>query len=942
MPSRAHFLAFALTFSVLCPAQQPGHKALPKEDSDITRFLMGTKDASGQVLESKKGMGFENPSLVKLLSLAYGTLQSCELRMKEANQAVKKYSGDPSQKNLLEAWRLRLYRTRVQYRLTWELLRKLIEQTIGKFEVKASGNSTFTPGKFDLRWLKHAPQTKNYFGTEPVDGAEKVNRDTAIKKEVLKNAGELFLAVLKFQSLKQAPVRVQKSELKRADKDHVDLLPSDVDSSTFAWLDNPEFALSSDEAGDKFLEFPFFNGTEQDLKANPELSKNALVLYKNIKIQERAQKIVQGFSDLLNKQQGGAFRNIDLDMPTTSQQVALAEQVLKEGKETLKAEPGLVLLYMRVLGALIEPYNVNTHDSFEIMRGALLTMFRHVLDLPGQKGWTLDQVKHFRPFAHEPKDSQMDAHPAARTYEPLARTLKSATDGAWANYWNEVQTGPKLLNQEENEEALRQEYLQYHGDILKDLFGRDVTHWVWPTRLAWKGHASALDPKQDRRLQFSVGRIALDENGKPKVNEEGVPFILVDSRGNKLPEGRKEDGISARDELAHLESGWIYMEKGTGLGSDGISLATVQADPASRLKEYIDKPSSPMGMITDKGYSAWAKAMGWIEDNVFEKGDQLPEWLKPTDMPGRFVDYRGTSHAGIVEVFGDSRYPQLQRADFVDAFPDLMRQAWRRHACGHAHSRLCMFLRMRKSWALDYVKNFEQTKLTLDRQLKRLAQKVRAPFTVVVDDVLSNTYSHCKYLLTDYLAKVAKDGGGEGAIMGDEFRAAMRPAYEYCNAVFLRKGMEFFEARVMSDPRSRTGSWDGDELVRVIGALSVEKARNMRNQLGEEKGLGQEFDSTFDNFTKHRLYCSEKVELAYRLIGMDIYPRSFFKDAMKLPMRYLSDHWISKLTDGFERVPYTAEDDVYAPHDIILQAKGRLIWEVVGEMRRAYFGVNDE
>jgi hypothetical protein len=492
-------------------------------------------------------------------------------------------------------------------------------------------------------------------------------------------------------------------------------------------------------------------------------------------------------------------------------------------------------------------------------------------------------------------------------------------------YDADVANGPKLINDDETKKQRDIEYQTYHGDIYKDLFGRDASHWLWPG-----------NPNQN--------------SNEPRIQ----PTVkVVGKDGKEWAEGRNING-TAREEIKHLQDGDLWLEKGTGMGSDLISWSTTSAKPSSRLKSAIEG-SSLWGVAKGKLYDMWAGNMGWLGKKV---GNAVPqfqdftEWLV-NDYPGKAIDYTGASHTGIVSYFEDPNYPLLSRADLVDSFPNLMRQAWRRHGCGHSHSRLCIFLRVRKEWALNYATHFGDYKKQLEKQIRDEWKKVTYPTWLnrVKPDaeekainewmLTPQAFTDCKY----YLVSVLNFKTTEEMM---KYRKAQRPGYEYCMKVLQYQGMRNFHEKIIvkklhlaKEGESQTQT--GQRLVTEMGKLVTEKVAAIRNQLGDEVGFGTKFDDRFDSFSKGALYCSEHADLAYRLAwGQEVYPESKFKTMLKLGDKYLSEKMVGSLTGGFIKVPWEDEDTVYAPKSVMEEPSGRKIWEVIGEMRRAFFGVTNE
>lgn len=838
-----------LVFSVSIHAQ-----AAPK--TPIGEFLAGNK--------THRGIGIENPSLVHLLSLSYSTLNAIRDRIDSSEEKLKK-SLPALEREVME---VRLRRARVQYRLAWELLGILIDKSLHDFDLRGA---------------------KSKLGEEVFQEAEEANekaaRDKKIKGHVLEKASELFLGSLHFMALKNEPVVVPGggiSEILR--KDNAGLEPSDVDTKAFAWLDDAAYALGNPDAGKNFV-------TNQQIP-----------LWTNVKILPLSQAIVKGFKRLLNRTN---VLDIDLNKPTVEQKTALMKLVLASRPEIqtdAKNVSALVLFFTHSLGVLIDPYNVNTHDSYELMRASIAVMFRHILDIDGNENWTLEQAKNYQPLGQ-----------ALPNYRPVAGMMTGIQKRLLQNYLREVETGPKLGTPDRTRREQLAEYQIFHGNLLRDLFGRDVRHWIYPVAKAWG--------REDPRIGATV-----------KVNGKA--------------EGRKADG-SARDEMAQLQDGDLWMEKGTGMGSDLISWATVPATPSKRTKAFVED-SSIWGVAKQKLYYMWSGALGWVEEKL--QIAERPEWLG-VDKPGKGVDYTGTSHTGIVAVFEDPSYPQLSRADFVDAFPNLMRQAWRRHGCGHGHSRLCMFFRVRKSWARDYVNRFSLYDAALKKrvadQLNRLrskkAWKSWWPEFLAVDGTndTQRAYLMCRKLTTESMAfKTTEE------MMQD--RDFYRLGHDYCDSVFLLRGMRNFENKILVPKIHQAKAGESAEaadarLVREMGKLVTEVANDIRNQAGDMKGFGTEFDDRFDSFTKAKLYCSEKADLAYRLAwGREVYPESKFKESIRKIEDIVPESMVANITGGFIKVPWGDKDTVYAPKGILEVKSGREVWETIGEMRRGFFGVNDE
>lgn len=868
--------------------------AFSRSRTPIHEFLAGTAD--------NKGMGIENPSLVELMSNAHGTLVSIHNRIEDA----KKDIADPKVKPRAKAlWEARLRRARVQYRLAWEML--------GLFVDRSLSNTPLGPQEdnagFGLRPLK--AKHPEWFSSSD-DPQELARRDRLIKGYLLDRAGTIYLNMLKFLSLKHEPIVIPEKRVRQAERAGVDLEAGEVSAALakYAWLDDPAVALSEKDALKNFI---------FEKLSNPELK---VELYENEALMPKAREIVDGMKRILNKP---LPTNIDLNKPTAEQKDALAKYVL--GQRAAFTDPkhrtqasGLVHLYVHVLGALIDPFNVNTHDSLELARSAVTVGFRHILDIDGNESLSLVQARNWEPMAGL---KVADADGKMSSFLPLKSILSRFHTRLWEIYWQEVQTGPHLQDKDRDTESKRNEFLQYHGSILLDLFGKDLRHWIWSREAARKDPHYQTDPDSDPRLGAAV-----------KVKRNGV----------EVPEGRDSAG-EARPEMAELQDGDLWMEKGTGMGSDLISFATAPAAPAAQTKTFIEK-SSMWKLATAKSYYIWAGALGWVEKKL-QVADMkgAADWVGNHDKPGKGIDYTGTSHTGIVEVFEDPSYPQLARADLVDSFPNLPRQAWRRHGCGHSHSRLCMFLRARGSWARQFANSMDAKSLIdapayrqLQNEISNLGTKVRAPYNYVVGD---QAESSCHDLLTRVF-----NFKSEKEMMDD--RERQRPAYRYCLKVFQRRGMRNFYTQIIGRGAHRPLSGENTEaadarLVKEMGKLVTAVGRNIRTQQGFEKGIGAEFDDRFDSFSKGALYCSEFADIAYRLAwGQEVYPESQFKGLIRKVEDIVPENMVGKVTGGFLKVPWADEDTVYAPKGVLEVAEGRAIWDVIGEMRRAFFGVTDE
>jgi len=819
-----------------------------RQKSPIREFLAGNKVS--------KGMGIENPSLVELMSLAYGTLNAIQRRIVTTKHDLANPTLNPVER---KAWELRLRRAKVQYRLGWELMRILVQKSLREY---------------DLRGIKEKFGEQIFQITE--NPSERTERDQIVKGYILQKAKELFLASLKFLALKHEPVIVPESLVRKVELAREqgqltsDLLPSDVDATTYAWLDKPEFALQNPRAGIHFL------------------NDNSIQLYTNLELIPLAKKIVEGFESLIEARE---FMELKLDTPPSfEKRKELVAKVLGPRADTLgehKTIAPLVLFYTHSLGVLIDPYNVNTHDSLDLMRVALTVLFRHVLDIDGNEDMSLSEAVNYEPF---------------KGYRPLKTIVKDTERRLKAIYFSDIKTGPKLQNETRDLLEKEREYSAYHGNLLRDLFGQDVSHWIWTKR----------EHPNDPRFSATV-----------KID------------GTQIPEGRKENG-QPRDEMKELQDGDLWMEKGTGLGSDLIAWATAPATPAERIKSTIEK-TSLWGIAKSQMVNLWAAKMGWL-GKTFQL-QEIPGWLL-NDAPGVGIDYTGVSHTGIVETYGDPKYPKLSRTDFVDAFPNLMRQAWRRHGCGHSHSRLCMFLRVRKGWAREYVDHFERYKRGLEEEIQETRKKVKGPESLLRERVGTaqwilgeDSFFECRHFLTKTLLF-----SNETEMM--QYRDYYRPGYMYCLKVLQYRGMRNFFTKIIEP---KVAAADDTQLVRAMGKLVVEKARNIRNQRGEETGFGLAFDDRFDSFGKSTLYCSEHADLVYRLAwGREIYPESRFQPMLRLAQEHLSEAVLKKITGGFIKVPWGENDTVYAPKGVIEDPSGRKIWEVLGEMRRAFFGVSNE
>jgi hypothetical protein len=364
---RGILFSILLAFSLSLPS-------LAKSRTPIREFLAGKPE--------NKGMGVENPNLVSLMAEFYETLHTIEQRIAASKRDIEvaRKQRWPRAQGL---WQVRLDRAQIQYRLAWEMVGLFVDLTVGNTKL---GTGLQASG-FGLRPLKALHP--EWF-TPTTDAAESERRDKLIKSYVLERAGALYVSALKFLSLKHEPIVLAESKVVEAERRGVDLEAADVEAAVlpYVWLDDRNVALKEKNAIDHFIDGKL---------SDPNLK---IRFFANEDILPKAQEIVTGFKALLNKPIPIKF---DFDKPTAKQKEEFAHYVLGEGaifndKKVQAQAAALLHLYLRVLGILVDPFNVNTHDSNEIGRTAITVMFRHVLDIEGNEKLTLAQARDFDPL----------------------------------------------------------------------------------------------------------------------------------------------------------------------------------------------------------------------------------------------------------------------------------------------------------------------------------------------------------------------------------------------------------------------------------------------------------------------------------------------------------------------------------------------------------------
>lgn len=774
-----------------------------------------------------------------------------------------------------------LHRSSRQYALAWRLMGEVVRRSLSEFDLR---------GYADKKLVFKG-------GTEQ----QKTQADLALKKYVVDKAGELYVGALKFLSLRPNPVpghnpaRLSAVE-KDAAREETDLEASDLEEQSgdpFAWLDWEEFDLKNPAQLNTFL---FANSDQIPYYANQELIPNARL-------------VAEGFKGILHKANGNsALMKMNLNQPSPDERKALAEQVLGTksfGEYDARKTAGLVTFYLHCIGAVVDGFNVNTHDSFEIMRTSLYTLFQHVLDMDAHESWAQDasalrKVVEFRPFPIE-----------LPTFFPVKEVIQRVQDRRWQIYLEETKKGPQL-NRGDLEQRT-EEFRQYHGDLIRQVFGSDYSHYVWPMNKRFSD--------KDVRITSPLPPAAWmkDKQGKP------IPEVRLPN-GEPLPESRA------------IQSGDVWAELGTGMGSQLIAMATDSSTPNDRVKKFIATPSV-WNVATEKLYNRWANAIGWAAGLVenYTGYDLVPAALQ-TSTPGAGIDYNGFSHVGLVERFSDPT-SAIEHTDFIDAFPNRMRQAWRGHGWGSNHARLGAIFRLRPEIAEEYVREFDTKYAALSEELEgkawnSLSEDMRERLRTNRNDKES-LYYLCKEYLT-HLEFTDFDNIDRFTAQ----RVKHKPNYEYCMKVFQRRGMDNFKAKILDQGGA---TWEGERLVRVMGTLSVDIGRGIRNQHREFLGFGHIFDDRFDSMTKGMLYCSEFAQLTWMLgTGLNVWQEASFTGLAKLGLQHLTEGMIDQLTSGFRKVPFTKHDTVYAPQDIMLTDFGRKHWKAVVVAKFTFFAPNDE
>jgi hypothetical protein len=938
-----------------------------------------------------KGMGIESPGMVELMSLAYSALGTVQARSVSAEKQLQIalagftaeearelerlsakiatipkaewQGGQPAPTSRLTAEEIAtwdrllaksrqpeelkfslqyLRRAKLQYWLALELMNELVKRSMEEF---------------DLRGFEKQQANFKAVLYQKTDAAEGDRRDRLVKGYALEQAGKLFRGALRFLSLKQQPVtksRFKPSEV--APRVTKSLEPGDLnreEGDLFQWLDWDIFVNQEPESIQTFL------------APDPEIRKKIRV-YANTSLMPAAEDMTKGFTALLNNADPNSpLMKIDLNDPSEDQKQALARLVLSKDilrkitehsvvddittDPEMKKAAGLVTFYLYCADALVDSFNVNTHDSFQIMRSALYVLVRHVLDIDGHENWAI--VKHQK----KPDGSDVwvngEVHDyvpfpnTAPNYKPVAKVVQTAYDFQWKIYWNDTQKGPKLADPKADEENRRAEFATYHGNLLREVFGVDFSYYVWPRSKAYQGDWKN-DPRTNQTIPPEVWK-------KDPRTGQPVPEAR-DAAGNYLPEATA------------IQSGDIWAELGTGVGSELISFATEPSDPSSEVKNFIHK-ASVWGMAKEKLYNRWVNGLSWASNSLNEASNlvnQTPlikwaqtrvsknisvKWDVPFGLsqtrPGLDVDYSGFSHVGLVEVFGDDLYPQMKHANFIDAFPQRMRgQVWRAHGWGANHSRKGAIFRLRPEIGLEHRANFsakfqsaQQDQAAKWAAIPEIARS-RARLTEASRLNVENAQNECvAYLKTVRFTQNEWDN----APLFKELRGPIRPVFDFCMNTFKLAGLTNFKAQILD--KAGSDQLSGEELVKQMGELVVGVSRAIRRQSKGYEGMGNHFDNNFDTLSWGDLYCSETVTLSWlRGTGLMVWEPAGFKGVLKKMLADLDSDLIKQATGGFDKVPYGPEDNFYAPQDILLTDYGHDRFRPILITAFTVFGVNDE
>ncbi len=907
------------------------------------------------------GMGIENPSLVELLALGYGAMSAIEKRINDTgvdlanatnyplNQVQRERAlvllakretlnpqGIPFAMLVTEADELQrllalipqarraefeldarvLRRSRTQYWLSWKLMAELVRRSMNEYDLRGFPN-------------------RNLITENTTEAAEQARREMRIKEYIVEKAGELYIGTLKFISLRQNPVAQRVNQQNAPTTISNTVVPGDLHRAgddKFSWLDRQNFTEHRDAAVTTFL-----TATPQEIP-----------VYTNDALMPSAQQIAQGYVRVMreslqanndaHRNPNSALMRLNLSTPTDADKQALAQQVLGANilqgidNDRMRKTAGLVILYLHALAVLVDSFNVNTHDSFELTRATLLTLFRHVIDIRAHSNWpqtpvALRQALDYRPFPNDPQ---------FQNFKPLTEIIVAFQARRFEIFRTETRTGPRL----DDAIDLAQRTLEfevYHGtrnnaaEAIRDIFGTDYSHYNWPRARAYQNR-----PADDERLKTSIER----QHWLPR--ERPVPEIR----------GANGDPIA---EAQDIKPGSVWGELGTGIGSQLIARATVSATPKNNVRSFITQPSV-WSIAREKLYGHWTRAVSWLTGALDTFGlGELTAPLRPG--PGSGIDYGGLSHLGLVDRYSVEGYPQFTTADFSDAFPNRMRKAWRAHGFGFSHARKAMVFQMRDEFMAEYIekfggngrpnRNLNEIDAKLNQKLAAIPQAARAPWAPHVTAALGATgnvdgiYHACRAIFANNAQVTAQLSDYENV---DAFRRARRtykPIYELCLAAWQKRGMKNFETRILA--RGRAGNWTPRQYVEAAGEEVVLVSYGIRNQTEDYQGFGVLFDNNFDTMTKSKLYCSEFVHLTWLIgTGLEVLPTSRFRGVIKTLLETLPATTISAISGGFDKVPYTQEDDVFAPMDIYVNGDGRKVWRAVMEQRRAFYGVNDE
>lgn len=842
-------------------------QAVAESRMPIREFLGGySKVGSDGTPKTSRGMGLENPSTIELLSLAYGTMSTINQRIADTEEQLKSATGE--RKAELEKI---LRRSRTQDWLAWEAMKALVKRSMDEF---------------DLRGFSKIPKNKLILSHTPANKNEELERDKVLKGYVLDRAKELYLGTLRFLSLRQPPV----VKVKPSEKSSETLEPSDLHEEEttdfFAWLDSEPFTGRKPEAVKAFLS-----------------EESQYQVYRNEDVLPAATEIANGYKKLINVDDPNSpVWKLDLSSPDPKIKESLAKLVL--GQSLLQKLPqaemrktvGLVTHYLHAVGAIADQFNVNTHDSYELTRGSLLMLFRLVVDLKKHANWR-NEVQG------------LELLRKAAQYPPLKGILDVVQARRYEIYLEETATGPKL-NGTADQKFRKEEFDVYHGDLVRELFGRDMSYYQWPSNRAYQGK-----PAEDVRMATSIPGEGRGPNFGPTAK--------------------------ARD----MKPGRVWAELGTGVGSLLIALATSPSTPKTKAASFIQR-SSVWTVATEKLYNRWAGAIEWVTRKAKDvQLSNLGDWVASTTgvtRPGAGVDYNSISHVGLIDGYHVDEYPEFDHVDFVDAFPNRMRQAWKAHGWGFSHARKGMAFAMRPSFMKSYLANFETKKKALDRDITASISKLGKDWERASDKVSAERM--CQgYFTGEALTKFVGDYKAAADVFTQR-RDRVRPVQQFCLKVWQRQGMDNFEATVLS--KFGTDNLTNEKLEQIIdsaGQQAVQVGHAIRNQLPAGLGFGQWFDNNFDSMTKSYLYCSEYVHLTWLLgTGIEVLKPTTFRGPIKALLENTPGELLAKLTGGFETVPYGEKDDVIAPLDIYMTDYGRQVWELVLEQRRGFFGVNEE